>query len=144
MLARGWDFDVTSWGGPFILVTGDFERAESRILVAARPVSPEETVAEVFAFTPRRGGKLLAPLVQFLSSEVRRLFTQAFMKHDEDRLPGVAYRPQCLLPSERELTEFFCWLVSLPPSRIQIGDGPGTAPSCGAGETASRDGVRDN
>jgi len=110
---------ITNWGGAYILVTGDFPRARSRILIATQPLGPSTSKAEIIVHAPRRNVPLAGLVTQFLSLEFRRLFTQAFMKHDEDRLPGIVYRPQSLLASESELVNFFTWLAALPQSTIQ-------------------------
>lgn len=110
---------ITSWGGPLVLVTGDFRDAQSRILIAAQPLGDHLTRAEIIVFAPRSRHRATAWLAEFVSLEVRRLFTQGFMKDDADRLPGITYRPQCLLASEQELIDFFNWLSELPRSTLQ-------------------------
>ena len=118
-VGRTVDITITNWGGAFVLVTGDFQGAQSRILIAVQPLEEHKTKAEVIVFAPRRKSRLAGWLVEFLSLEVRRLFTEAFMKHDVDRLPGIVYRPESLLASEQELIDFFSWLAELPSSTLQ-------------------------
>jgi nitrite reductase/ring-hydroxylating ferredoxin subunit len=103
---------ITSWGGPFILVTGFFRRARSYILIATRPLNPGQTQVEVIVFAPR--SSLPAALLQPVGLWIRRRFTRAFMQDDIDRLPGVRYNPAGLIEADRELIEYFHWAAALP------------------------------
>ncbi len=118
-VGRTVDITITNWGGAYVLVTGDFQGAQSRILIAVQPLDDFKSLAEVIVYAPRRRSRLAGRLVELMSLEVRRLFTEAFMKHDVDSLPGIVYRPESLLESERELAEFFGWLAELPHSTLQ-------------------------
>jgi hypothetical protein len=102
---------ITSWGGPFITVTGQFRRACSYILIATQPLDDERTLAEVIVFA-RRGW--LAPVGLW----VRRLFTRAFMQDDIDLLGGVRYNPHTLIAADRPMIEFFQWLAALPQGPV--------------------------
>jgi nitrite reductase/ring-hydroxylating ferredoxin subunit len=133
-VGRTVDITITNWGGAFVLVTGDFQGARSRILIAVQPLEEHKSKVEVIVFAPRRKSRLAGRLVEFLSLEVRRLFTEAFMKHDVDRLPGIVYRPDSLLSSEHELIGFFSWLSELPHSTLQ--------PQCAQAGKCSGDGAR--
>src|SRR5438477_13012989 len=46
------DVSITSWGGPFILVTGFFRRARSYILIATQPLDDEHTLIETIVLAP--------------------------------------------------------------------------------------------
>lgn len=101
---------ITSWGGPFILVTGFFRRARSYILIATQPRDDGRTLIETIVFARRGRPALLQPL----SLWVRRLFTRAFLGDDLDRLGGIRYNPHTLLAGDRLLIEFFAWAAALP------------------------------
>jgi nitrite reductase/ring-hydroxylating ferredoxin subunit len=105
---------ITSWGGPLVLVTGSFRRAQSYIWIAAQPSEENQSVVEVIVFAPRRPNGLARLLLQPLSLWLRRLFTRGFMKNDIDRLPGVRYQPHCLTAGDRHLIDYFQWLTTLP------------------------------
>jgi nitrite reductase/ring-hydroxylating ferredoxin subunit len=101
---------ITSWGGPYILVTGFFRRARSYILIATQPLEDERTLIETIVLGPRRTPALLQPL----SLWVRRIFTRGFLRDDIDRLGGIRYNPHTLLENDRLLIEYFAWAAALP------------------------------
>ena len=100
---------ITSWGGPFILVTGFFRRARSYILIATQPITDGRTLIETIVFA-RRGQRALQPLSLWL----RRVFTRAFLHDDLNRLGGIRYNPHTLLESDQLLIEYFLWAAALP------------------------------
>lgn len=105
---------ITSHGGPYVLVKGEFARATSYILVACRSVSEFESVAEVVVFAPRRRSRLAQLLWQPVTLALRRWFTRGFMSDDAQRLSGLRYDPRRMIASDREFTEFLDWLTRLP------------------------------
>jgi nitrite reductase/ring-hydroxylating ferredoxin subunit len=109
---------ITSWGGPFILVTGFFRRARSYILIATQPLAEGTTLIETIVFARRRLSAL-----QPLSLRVRRVFTRAFLRDDLDRLGGIRYNPHTLLESDQLLIEYFAWAAALPQHPEQPGRG---------------------
>jgi nitrite reductase/ring-hydroxylating ferredoxin subunit len=104
---------ITSWGGPLILVTGEFRRARSYMTIATQPWPDGRTLSEVIVFAPR-GRSFLARLVQPLGLWVRRVFTHGFMRDEYTRLAGIRYNPHCLVESDRLMIEFFQWIATLP------------------------------
>jgi hypothetical protein len=104
------DVSITSWGGPFVLVTGFFRRARSYILIATQPLEDQRTLIETIVLAPRRTPWLLQPL----SLWVRRIFTRGFLRDDIDRLGSIRYNPHTLLENERPLIEYFAWAAALP------------------------------
>src|SRR4051812_16851094 len=44
---------ITNWGGTFVAITGDFERAQSRFLIITQPLDGGKTLCEGIAFAPR-------------------------------------------------------------------------------------------
>ncbi len=108
------DVSITSWGGPLILVTGFFARARSYILIAAQPSGSDQTLVEVIVLAPLPRSLIQRALLETFGLWVRRWFTQAFMRDDIDRLPGIRYNPHTLVESDSFLNEFFDWVASLP------------------------------
>ena len=110
------EISITSWGGPHVLVEGRFGRAHSRLLVASQALGADRTLSDVIVFARRVpmiwGGRLS----DAVNLSVRRMFTQAFVRYDIDRLSGVRYQPEGLIEQDRELIECFHWLGRLPRS----------------------------
>ena len=104
---------ITSWAGPFIVVTGKFRRATSYILISTQPLDAHRTLAEVIVFADRSRWWLVRKLLQPLSLCLRRTFTQGFMADDHRRLAGIRYSPHTLIEADRDMIEFFDWLASL-------------------------------
>jgi aminopyrrolnitrin oxygenase len=113
-VGRTVDISITCWGGPMVLVTGIFPKAESYILISTQPLDALNTLTSVVVFARRKSASLLRGFLEPASLRLRRLFTQGFMKHDIDRLHGIRYNPASLLSSDRLMSEFFDWLASLP------------------------------
>ena len=109
---------ITNWGGPLTLVTGEFRRARSYIVIATQPTDDGETWVEVQVLARRRGG-LAAPLALAL----RRWFTRGFMQDDIDRIGGMRYRPHAFVEGDAMMVEFLNWVVSL-------GQAPGSNGIC--------------
>jgi hypothetical protein len=104
------DISITCWGGPMVLVTGFFQKAESYLLISLNPQGPLSTVTSIIVFTQRKPGKLVRRLLEPISLWLRRIFTQGFMQDDRDRLHGVRYNPATLMPSDQMMRDFFEWL----------------------------------
>jgi hypothetical protein len=104
---------ITSWGGPFILVTGTFARARSYMVIALQPRPDGQTLADVIVLA-RRSRFLPARLLEPLGLWVRRLFTQGFMRDDTDRLGGIRYSAHTLIAADRLMIDYFNWLADLP------------------------------
>jgi nitrite reductase/ring-hydroxylating ferredoxin subunit len=113
LAGRRVDVTITSWGGPFILVTGFFERARSYILIATQPVGADKTLVQVLVFA-RRSRFIFTRLLQPLGLVVRRWLTRGFMEDDISRLPGIRYNPHSLIASDQLLLEYFHWAAALP------------------------------
>jgi nitrite reductase/ring-hydroxylating ferredoxin subunit len=107
------DISITCWGGPMVLVTGFFRRAESYLLISLNPQGALTTLTSIIVFTQRKPGRPLRRLLEPISLWLRRIFTQGFMQDDRDRLHGVRYNPSALLPSDRLMSDFFDWLAAL-------------------------------
>jgi nitrite reductase/ring-hydroxylating ferredoxin subunit len=113
------EVSITTWAGPFILVTGFFRRACSYLLIAGQPLGPRQSLVEVLVYAPRCRGRLAQALLAPLGLEVRRAFTRGFLRDDLDRLAGICYNPHTLIEADRLLIEYFAWVADLPqgPSR---------------------------
>jgi nitrite reductase/ring-hydroxylating ferredoxin subunit len=104
---------ITTWGGTFVLVTGAFDRVHSRFIIATRPLDDGTTLCEGIVFAPR-ANQLLARIVEPAGLWVRRLFTHGYLADETRRLRGTQYRPASLGANDRDMIEFFQWVVSLP------------------------------
>ncbi len=113
------DVTITSWGGPLFLVTATYRRARSYILIITRPADGGHTTTEVIPCAPRSRHALGRALWTPLSLWARRFFTREFMRKDFDRLDGLRYNPRTLIETDREMVEFFNWVVSLPKTNHQ-------------------------
>lgn len=116
---RSVEITITNWGGTFVVITGDFDRAHSRFLIITRPLENGHTLCEGIVFAPRSGnplGALFAPL----SLVVRRLFTHGYLKDEASRLLGTCYRPDRLIANDRDMIDFFNWVVALPQSAADV------------------------
>lgn len=112
------NISIAAWGGAYVLVEGEFEKAHSRLLVASQPLDENRTLCEVMVFAKRRGG-LLGPVADWVNLRIRRRFTQAFLQNDIDKLSGIRYQPSGLTPQDRELVDYFRWLTTLPRSEYE-------------------------
>ena len=116
---------ITTWGGTFVLVTGSFDRVHSRFIVATRPLEDRTTLCEGIVFGPK-GANPVARALEPLTLWVRRLFTYGYLKDETRRLRGTQYRPMSLGANDRDMIEYFQWLVALPYSEdaLTAPDGP--------------------
>ncbi len=100
---------ITSWGGPYVLVEGEFGRAHSRLLVTSQPVDESNTLSQVIVFARKSSSRLFDQL----NLRVRRRFTQAFLQYDIDKLQrctlpagwvhGAGYGTGSILPMGRNI-----------------------------------------
>jgi hypothetical protein len=94
-------------------VTGAFDRVHSRFIIATRPLEDGTTLCEGIVFAPK-GSRLLARMFEPAGLRVRRLFTHGYLADETRRLRGTQYRPSSLGANDRDMIEFFRWVVSLP------------------------------
>jgi phenylpropionate dioxygenase-like ring-hydroxylating dioxygenase large terminal subunit len=121
LAGRTVEISITNYGGPLVLVTGQFQRATSCMLISAHRMAEHETLAEVVVFAPRAKSPLARRLGQWLNLEIRRWFTRGFLQDDIARLSGIRYRPQSLVASDEMLADFFRWLAKLPRNDFPVG-----------------------
>jgi hypothetical protein len=81
--------------------------------VATRPLEDRTTLCEGIVFGPK-GANPIARHLDPLSLWVRRLFTYGYLKDETRRLRGTQYRPMSLGANDRDMIEYFQWLVTLP------------------------------
>jgi aminopyrrolnitrin oxygenase len=108
------DVSITCWGGTYMLMTADFERAQSRFLIATRPLEGEKTLCEGIVFMRRADNPLMRWLWQPLSLMVRRLLTHGFVADESRNLLGIRYNPATLTRDDVTMADFFSWLAQLP------------------------------
>jgi aminopyrrolnitrin oxygenase len=118
------DVSITSWGGPYMLMTADFERTRSRFLIALQPLDDGRTTCEGIVFIRRSRNPLLQPL----SLRARRWLTYGFVKDEARSLRGVRYNPAGLVPDDQDMIDFFRWVAALPqatpdPIHVKTGEG---------------------
>jgi nitrite reductase/ring-hydroxylating ferredoxin subunit len=100
------EISLTVWGGTFVCITGDFDRAHSRFFMITRPLENGHTLCEGIVFTPRPAN----PLAQW----VRRFFTHGYLADEARRIRGTRYDPARFVEADAEMVDYFHWLVSLP------------------------------
>ncbi|MFL6203651.1 MAG: Rieske 2Fe-2S domain-containing protein [Thermoanaerobaculia bacterium] len=108
------DVSITSWGGPYMLMTADFPRAYSRFLIATQPLEDGRTLCEGIVFMRRSRTALMRRLWQPVSLMVRRWLTYQFVADEARSLRGVRYNPESLGRKDREMLGFFQWVAALP------------------------------
>jgi phenylpropionate dioxygenase-like ring-hydroxylating dioxygenase large terminal subunit len=105
---------ITDWSGNMLFATATFRRTTSYGMVATEPLSSGKVVVRVIVFVPRsssRAGRLVRdPLTQF----IKRYFIKKFLSSDAARLDGARYSPCGLIDWDKDLAEYFTWLVGLP------------------------------
>ncbi|HEX3131189.1 MAG TPA: Rieske 2Fe-2S domain-containing protein [Thermoanaerobaculia bacterium] len=116
-LLRRWigstvEVSITSWGGPYMLMTAVFPRAQSHFLIATQPIDNGQTLCEGIVFMRRNRN----PLWRSLSLRVRGWLTYHFVADEARTLRGIRYNPAGLGSRDREMIEFFQWAASLPQS----------------------------
>jgi nitrite reductase/ring-hydroxylating ferredoxin subunit len=100
------EITLTVWGGTFVCITGDFERARSRFLMITRPLEHGHTLCEGIVFAPRPAN----PLALWL----RRFFTRGYLAEEARRLRGTRYDPARFVAADAEMVDYFQWLTTLP------------------------------
>lgn len=107
---------ITNWGGTFVVITGDFDRAQSRFIIATQPLDGGQTLCEGIVFAPRRKHPLARALVEPMALALRRFFTFGYLKDESSRLLGTRYDPGTMIANDRDMIDFFNWVVALPQS----------------------------
>jgi hypothetical protein len=100
------DISLTVWGGTFVCITGDFQRAHSRFLMVTRPLENGHTLCEGIVCAPRASNRL--------GLEIRRFFTYGYLSDEARRIRGTRYDPARFIEADSEMIDYFQWLVTLP------------------------------
>lgn len=108
------EISITAWGGSFFVIEGRFARVRSRFLVVTQPRRDGTTLCEGIAFGPRRANPIVRSLWGNPSLWVRRVFTYGYLLDETRRLRGTLYRPESLVEDDRDMVDFYRWVVSLP------------------------------
>jgi hypothetical protein len=107
------EITITNWGGTFVVITGDFDRARSRFIIVTRPLDAGRTLCEGIVFAPKAGNPLARALTEPLTLAIRRFFTFGYLKDEASRLLGTCYSPATMVPQDRDMIDFFNWAVAL-------------------------------
>ncbi len=97
---------LTVWGGTFVCITGDFDRARSRFLMVTRPLENGHTLCEGIVFARRPAN----PLTLW----TRRLFTHGYLADEAQKLRGTRYDAARFVEADSDMIDYFHWLVALP------------------------------
>lgn len=100
------EISLTVWGGTFVCITGDFERARSRFFMITRPLENGHTLCEGLVFAPRPAN----PLALW----VRRFLTHGYLAEESRRIRGTRYDPARLVEADADMIDYFHWLTTLP------------------------------
>ena len=114
------EITITNWGGTFVLITGDFERARSRFIIATRPLDGGKTLCEGIVFAPRVRNALARVILQPIDLALRRFFTHGYLKDEASRLLGTRYSPGTMIEHDRDMIEYFNWVAGLPQSEEEM------------------------
>ncbi len=105
---------ITNWGGTFVLISGDFDHAHSRFITTVQPLDGDRTLCEGIVLMPRLKNPLARALFEPPALAIRRFFTYGYQKDEAGRLLGTRYDPATVIPHDRDMIDFFNWVVALP------------------------------
>ncbi|HEY1661065.1 MAG TPA: Rieske 2Fe-2S domain-containing protein [Verrucomicrobiae bacterium] len=108
------EISITNWGGTFVLITGDFNHAHSRFIIATQPLDGGKTLCEGIVFAPRSKNPLSRALFERSTLAIRRFFTHGYLKDEASRLLGTRYNAATMISHDRDMIDFFNWVVALP------------------------------
>jgi aminopyrrolnitrin oxygenase len=111
---------ITNWGGTFVVITGDFDRARSRFIIATRPLENGHTLCEGIVYAPRLRSELARAVFEPLILATRRTFTHGYLSDEANRLRGTRYSPETLIAHDRDMVDYFRWVAALPQSVEQL------------------------
>jgi nitrite reductase/ring-hydroxylating ferredoxin subunit len=97
---------LTVWGGTFVCITGDFDRARSRFLMVTRPLENGHTLCEGIVMARRPANTL--------TLAIRRFFTHGYLSEEARVLHGTRYDPARFVEADADMVDYFHWLVALP------------------------------
>lgn len=111
------DVEISVWAGNVVAVRAAFPRVVSFVFFVIEPVAPLVTRMNVVAYQRRSVGNPLATAVWALAMplvlEIRRLFTQGFIRHEYESLGSLRYCPTALIEEDRPVIEYLRWVAAL-------------------------------
>ena len=114
---------ITNWGGTFVVITGDFDRAHSTFIIATQPLENGHTQCDGIVFAPRIQLAPLRPLFEPVILALRRFFTHGYLSDEARTLRGTHYSPGTVIAHDRDIVAFFNWAASLPQSIEELNAG---------------------
>ena len=103
---------LTVWGGTFVCITGDFDRARSRFLMVTRPLENGGTLCEGIVLARRP--------VSGLALRVKRFFTHGYLAAEAAELRGTRYDPARFVAADADMVDYFHWLAELPQGKVSV------------------------
>jgi nitrite reductase/ring-hydroxylating ferredoxin subunit len=125
-VSREVEITLTTWGGTFVVITGDFGTAQSRFLIVTQPLEGGTTLCEIIVYARKWRNRLLGAALEPISLRLRRLLTHAYLMDESRSLGSPSYNPRHLTQLDCEMIEFFRWAATLPgfpESRRSLVDG---------------------
>ena len=119
------EITITNWGGTFVVITGDFDHSHSRFIIATQPLDGDKTLCEGIVFAPRLKNPIARAVFEPLMLTVRRFFTYGYLKDEAGRLLGTSYNPATAIPQDRDMIDFFNWVIALPQTAEELHSSPG-------------------
>jgi nitrite reductase/ring-hydroxylating ferredoxin subunit len=115
------EMTTTYWGGTLMFVTARFRRTTSYGMVDLQPLDDGGTRVRTTVFVRQSEGVLGQWLVDPVNLGLRRYFIRKFLQADAEFLTDSRYSSQTLIETDRELNEFFHWVVDLPQTAKEHG-----------------------
>jgi phenylpropionate dioxygenase-like ring-hydroxylating dioxygenase large terminal subunit len=113
-VGREVEITITTWGGTFVVITGDFGGAKSRFLIVTQPQENGHTRCEIVVFARRRKNRLIGGILEPATLWLRKFLTHAYLIDESQSLGSPQYNPHSLTELDRDMIEFFHWAASLP------------------------------
>jgi len=108
------EITITTWGGTFVVIEGDFGRAKSRFLIVTQPREDGTTLCEIIVYLRKWRNRLLGAILEPVALWFRRFLTHAYLIDESRSLGNPQYNPHHLTQLDREMLEFFRWAAALP------------------------------
>jgi len=106
------EISLTVWGGTFVCITGDFQRARSRFLMVTRPLENGHTLCQGIVLAHRPASRL--------ALHVRRFFTHGYLADEAQRIRGTRYDASRFVEADADMLDYFHWLVALPQEAASV------------------------
>lgn len=103
---------ITDWCGTLSFATASFRRTTSYGLVVREPLENGGVRVQVIVFVKRSTGRIGRVLRDPANIAIRRYFIKKFLTADAIRLDGVRYNRHGLIEADRDMVEYFHWLIA--------------------------------